>query len=51
MQETREMQVRSLDQKDPIGGGSGNLLQYPCLENPMNRGAQRATHTWGHKET
>ena len=24
------------------GGGNGNLLQYPCLENPMNRGAWRA---------
>ena len=21
------------------GGGPGNLLQYPCLENPMNKGA------------
>ena len=21
------------------GGGQGNLLQYPCLENPMDRGA------------
>ena len=25
------------------GGGHGNPLQYPCLENPMDRGAQRAT--------
>ena len=25
------------------GGGHGNPLQYPCLENPMNRGAWRAT--------
>ena len=25
------------------GGGNGNLLQYSCLENPMNRGAWRAT--------
>ena len=25
------------------GGGDGNLLQYPCLENPMDRGAWRAT--------
>ena len=23
----------------PPGGGSGNLLQYSCLENPMDRGA------------
>jgi len=25
------------------GGGNGNLLQYPCLENPMDRGAWRST--------
>ena len=25
------------------GGEHGNLLQYSCLENPMNRGAWRAT--------
>ena len=25
------------------GGGHGNLLQYSCLENPMNRGALWAT--------
>ena len=24
------------------GGGYGNLFQYSCLENPMNRGAWRA---------
>ena len=24
------------------GEGNGNLLQYPCLENPMDRGAWRA---------
>ena len=23
------------------GGGRGNLLQYSCLENPMNRGVDR----------
>ena len=35
------------------GGGHGNPLQYSCLENPMDRGAWRATvhvvaksHTW-----
>ena len=28
------------------GGGDGNPLQYSCLENPMDRGALRATvHT------
>ena len=25
------------------GGGHGNPFQYPCLENPMDRGAWRAT--------
>ena len=25
------------------GGGHGSPLQYSCVENPMNRGAQRAT--------
>ena len=25
------------------GGGNGNLLQYSCLRNPMDRGAWRAT--------
>ena len=25
------------------GGGNGNPLQYPCLENPMDRGAWKAT--------
>ena len=25
------------------GVGSGNLLQYSCLENPMDRGVWRAT--------
>ena len=28
-----------------FGEGNGNPLQYPCLENPMNRGAwQAAAH-------
>ena len=25
-----------------LGGGHGNLFQYSCLENPMDRGAWRA---------
>ena len=25
-----------------LGGGHGNPLQYPCLENPKDRGTQRA---------
>ena len=27
----------------PHGKGNGNPLQYSCLENPMDRGAWRAT--------
>ena len=27
----------------PVGEGNGNLLQYSCLENPMDRGACQAT--------
>ena len=27
----------------PPGGGHGNPLQYLCLENPMDRGAQHTT--------
>ena len=36
-----ETQVRSLGQEE--GEGNGNPIQYPCLENPMNRGVWRAT--------
>ena len=33
------------------GEGNGNPLQYSCLENSMDRGAQQATFSsWGHKE-
>ena len=39
----QEMQVQSLGQEDAPGGGHGNPLQYSCLENPMDRGAWRAT--------
>ena len=28
------------------GGGHGNPLQYPCLENPMGREAWRAPAHW-----
>ena len=38
MQETREMQVRSLGREDPL-----EQLQYSCLENSMDRGAWWAT--------
>ena len=39
MQETR---VQFLGWKDP-GEENGNPLQYSCLDNPMDRGAWRAT--------
>ena len=29
-----------------LGGGQGNPLQYSCLENPMDKGAWKAT-PWG----
>ena len=32
------------------GEGNGNPLQYPCLENPMDRGACWATAHGGSKE-
>jgi len=31
-------------------GRNGNLLQYSCLENPMDRGASGVTVQRGHKE-
>ena len=33
----RETQVQSLGQEDSPGEGNGNPLQYPCLENSMDR--------------
>ena len=35
--------VQSLGQEDSPRGGNGSPLQYYCLENPMDRGAWRAT--------
>ena len=37
--------------KIPLGVGNGNLLQYSCLENSMDRGAWRATDPWSLKES
>ena len=42
MQETREMLVLSLGWAIP-GGENGNIFQYSCLENPMDRGLRQAT--------
>ena len=30
-------------------GGNGNLFNYSCLENSMDRGAWWATVHWGHR--
>ena len=38
-----ETWVRSLGQEDPLEKENGNPLQYSCLENPMDRGAWKAT--------
>ena len=38
-QETQETRVRSLGGEDPLEEENGSPLQYPCLKNPMDRGA------------
>ena len=38
-----ETQVQSLDWEDPLEKEMVNPLQYSSLENPMDRGAWRAT--------
>ena len=40
--DTRGMGLILELQRSP-GGGRGNPLQYPCLENPMDRRAWQAT--------
>ena len=39
----QEIRVQSLGSGRCPGEGNGNPLQYCCLENPMDRGAWRAT--------
>ena len=48
MQETG---VWSLGWEDPLEKGTGNPLQYSCLENSLDRGAWRTTVHGGHKES
>ena len=43
MQDMQETEVRSLGLWRSPGEGNGNSLQYSLLENPMGRGAWRAT--------
>ena len=38
-----ETWVQSLGWEDFPGEGNGNLLQYFCMENPMDRGGWQAT--------
>ena len=41
----QETHVRSLGSRRSLGEGNGNLLQYSCLGNPMDRGVlQAAVH-------
>jgi len=47
----RETQVRFLGQEDHSGEGNGDPLQYSCLENPMDKGAWRATRSMGSQES
>ena len=39
----QETHIWSLGQEDPLGEGNGSPLQYPCLGNPMDRGAWQTT--------
>ena len=45
-----ETWVPSLGWEDPLEKEMAYPLQYPCLENSMDRGAWWATSLWGHKE-
>ena len=45
MQKPQETWVQSLGWGLFPGGGHGHLLQYSCLENPMDRGAWQATYS------
>ena len=46
-----ETRVRSLGQEDPPGEGSGNPLQYSCLENPIDGQRSLVGYSpWGRKD-
>ena len=51
MQETKENTGLIPGLGRSPGGGNGNPLQYSCLENPMDRGADRPCSSWDHKES
>ena len=46
-----ETQVQSQGWEDPLEEGNGNLLQYSCLGNPLDRGIWQVTVLGGHKES
>ena len=46
MQETQEMQVRSLSQEDPLEKEMARILQYSCLKNTMESRAWWAMVQW-----
>ena len=58
MQETQDTWIQSLSQEDPPGEGNGNLFQYSCLGNLVDKGAwwgckrviQDQAHTHGSSE-
>ena len=39
----QETQVQFLAQEEPLEKANGNLFQYSCLENSMDRGGWQAT--------
>ena len=43
VQETQDTRAQSLGGEDPLEEGMGVPLQDSCLENPMDKGAWRAT--------
>ena len=48
----RETQVPSLGWKDPLEKGMANLLQYSCLDNPIDKGDWWVTLLpWGCRES
>ena len=44
------MQVGSLGQEEPPGGGNGNPLQYSCLENFHGQSSLAGYSPWGCEE-
>ena len=46
----QETWAQSLHEEDPPGGGHGNPLQCPCLENPHGHRSLAGCSPWGRKE-